>query len=55
MFIIRNFPKRIAGHTKCPRGPHAARVFETSAFDHRYFQNWSASRDRAPAMYQNIF
>jgi len=23
------FPKSIAGRTKCPSGPHVARVFET--------------------------
>ena len=31
MLIILKFPKRTAGlrRTKCPRGPHADRVFET--------------------------
>jgi len=29
MLIICQFPKSIAGRTKGPRGPHAARMFET--------------------------
>jgi len=29
MLIISKFPKSIAGRTKGPRGPHAARMFET--------------------------
>jgi len=32
MLIISKFPKSIAGCTKCPRGRHAARVFETPDF-----------------------
>jgi len=32
MLIISKFPKSIAGCTKCPRGRHAARVFETPEF-----------------------
>jgi len=29
LLIIRKFPKSIAGHTKRPREPHAALVFES--------------------------
>jgi len=32
MLIISKFPKSIAGCIKCPRGRHAARVFETPDF-----------------------
>jgi len=32
MLIISEFPKSIAGCTKCSRGRHAARVFETTEF-----------------------
>jgi len=32
MLIISKFPKSIAGCTKCPRGRHAAPVFETPQF-----------------------
>jgi len=33
MFIIQKVPKSIAGRTEGPRGPHAARVFETPALN----------------------
>jgi len=33
MLIAWKVPKRIADRTKCPRGPHAARVFETTGSD----------------------
>jgi len=29
MLVISKFPKSITGCTKCPRGRHAAHVFET--------------------------
>jgi len=32
MLIISKFPKSIAGCTKCPRGRHAARVFDAPEF-----------------------
>jgi len=35
MLIISKFPKNIAGRTKYLRGPHAARVFETTVLDSR--------------------
>jgi len=37
MLIISKFPERIAGRTKCPRGPYAARVFETPAVDTQWW------------------
>jgi len=48
MLTILKFPKRMAGCTKHPRGPHPAGVFETPAveFDLRIYlsqiapQNW---------------
>jgi len=32
MLIISKFPKSITGRTKCPRGQHAARVFDAPEF-----------------------
>jgi len=31
MLVIQKFPKPIAARTKCSGGPHAGRVFGTSA------------------------
>jgi len=44
MLIIKQFPKHIVGRTKCPRGTHAALVFETpdlNVFTSMYKIIWS--------------
>jgi len=38
MFIIWKVPKSIAGRTEGPRGPHAARVFETPDLDDLFLE-----------------